>query len=213
MTPRERVEWWIWLAAGLLVWLAGAFLVTFYLKGRGGAVGIEECAASCVYLGVLLAVLAIGNFARVRLLLLLEMIYGAAVIVRAVLGILVALLLIEQPLSENETHILDTLTAPFAGLEYIATLLTAHFITEIYWLGLALIATILVFLLCAAMMAVGTRIRRDRERERRRRQTLSAAARRAAANRRASRDAVDSLTASLPSISYDSSNHDNDKKT
>jgi|MucameStandDraft_1065616.scaffolds.fasta_scaffold49219_2 Na+-transporting methylmalonyl-CoA/oxaloacetate decarboxylase gamma subunit len=212
MTPRERVKWWIWLAAGLLIWLAGAFLVTFYLKGRGGAAGIAECAASCVYLSVLLAVLAIGNFARVRLLLLLEIVYGVAVIVRAVLGILISLLLIEQPLSENWNHILDTLAAPFAGLEYIAAQLTAHFITEIYWLGLALIATILVFLLCAAMMAVGTRIRRDRERERRRRQTLSAAARRAAANRRASRDAVDALTASLPSISKNNDS-DDDKKS
>ena len=62
------------------------------------------------------------------------------------------------------------------------------------------------------MMAVGTRIRRDRERERRRRQTLSAAARRAAANRRASRDAVDALTASLPSISKNNDS-DDDKKS
>lgn len=166
----RRAEWALWLAAGLIVWLAGAFLVTAYLESGSGAAGRPECIASCVYLGVLIAVMAIGNFARVRTLLALEMLYGVAVLFRAVIGTLTALLFIEQPLAGRWNGLFDTVVRPLAGLEYVAAQLTSHFVTEIYWLGLGLSATILVFLACVAFMAVGSRIGREREREHRRRQ-------------------------------------------
>lgn len=127
-----------------------------------------------MYLGVLLAVMAVGNFARVRTLLAMEMLYGVAVLFRAVIGTLTALLFIEQPIAEEWGGFFDTMVRPLSGLEYVAAQLTSHFITEIYWLGLGLSATILVFLACVAFMAVGSRIGREREREQRRRQALPA---------------------------------------
>ncbi len=171
---RRKAEWALWLAAGLAIWLAGAFLITAYLDGSSGAAGRPECIASCVYLGVLLAVMAVGNFARVRTLLAMEMLYGVAVLFRAVVGTLTALLFIEQPIAEKWGGFFDTMVRPLSGLEYVAAQLTSHFITEIYWLGLGLSATILVFLACVAFMAVGSRIGREREREQRRRQALPA---------------------------------------
>ena len=142
---RRKAEWALWLAAGLAIWLAGAFLITAYLDGSSGAAGRPECIASCVYLGVLLAVMAVGNFARVRTLLAMEMLYGVAVLFRAVIGTLTALLFIEQPIAEKWGGFFDTMVRPLSGLEYVAAQLTSHFITEIYWLGLGLSATILVF--------------------------------------------------------------------
>lgn len=149
-------------------------MVAFYLDERSGAAGKQECIASCVYLGVLLLVLAVGNFARVRFLLFLEILYGIGVLIRSILGVLVALLLIDPPADWGAEGFFNMLVRPLAGLEYIAAQLTSHFVTEIYWLGLALSATILVFLACAATMAVGSRIGRERARQGRSREQSAA---------------------------------------
>lgn len=168
--PRERMRWAFWLAVGMIIWLAGALSVTFYLDGQGGAIGKQECIASSVYLGVMFLVMAVGNFGRVRFLLTLQMLYSIGVLFRSVEGTLTALLLIEFPMSGRVDALLSTLVRPFAGFRYIAAQLTSHFIIEIYWLGLGLSATILVFLACVSIMAVGSRIGRERVQRQRHRQ-------------------------------------------
>ena len=160
---RVKKEWVVWLTAGLAVWIAGAFLSTAYLDRLNPEIGKQHCAASCLYLVILLAVMAIGNFARVRTLLTLEMLYGSAIFFRAVVGILTALLILENPLAAPWDGIFDALVRPLAGLEYVAAQLTAHFVTEIYWVGLGLSATIIIFLACASFMAVSSRIVREEE--------------------------------------------------
>ena len=174
MGTRSRTEWLLWLLAGIGIWLAGAFWISWYLGGSSEAAGPAACVVSCLYLGVLFLVMGIGMFARVRMLLTLEMLYGVGVLFRAVIGVLTALLFIERPVGERWGRLFDALVRPLGGLEYVASRLTSHFVTEIYWMGLGLIAMILTFLACAAFMSVGNRIARERERERRRRRTAAA---------------------------------------
>ncbi len=158
-----KTEWVIWLTAGLAVWIAGAFLATVCLDRLNPVIGKQHCVISCLYLVILLAVMAIGNFARVRTLLALEMLYGSAVFFRAVVGTLTALLILDNPLAHPWSGIFDALVRPLTGLEYVAAQLTAHFVTEIYWVGLGLSATIVIFLACVSFMAVSSRIVREEE--------------------------------------------------
>lgn len=173
--PRERMRWVFWLAVGICIWLAGAFSVIFYLDGQGGAVGKPEFIASGVYLGVLFVVMAVGNFGRVRFLLALQIIYGMGVLLRSVMGTASALFFMEFPISGGVHTLLNALVRPFAGFRHVAAQLTSHFITEIYWLGLGLNAAILVFLACVSMMAVSSRIGRERAYRVRQQQRASAA--------------------------------------
>lgn len=167
MGKRRKSEEWLfwasWLIAGLAIWLACAVLVSLYLDRLPDTTGGKACAASCVYVAALLAVTAIGDFARVRTLLVVQTLYGVGVLVRAVFGVMYALLFMETE-SGSWLNILDVLVRPLRGMEYVAEQLTAHFVTEIYWLGLGFGATILVFLSCVARMAAGNRIARARER-------------------------------------------------
>lgn len=164
---RVKTEWVVWLTAGLSVWIAGAFLATVCLDRLNPEIGKQHCVISCLYLIILLAVMAIGNFARVRTLLALEMLYGSTVFFRSIIGTLTALLILENPLVHPWNEIFDALVRPLTGLEYVAAQLTSHFVTEIYWVGLGLSATIVIFLACVSFMAVSSRIVREEERVRR----------------------------------------------
>ncbi|MDR3765517.1 MAG: hypothetical protein Q3Y08_00560 [Butyricicoccus sp.] len=159
----ERLTWAAWLTGGVSVWVACAVVVSSYLARWSGAPGRGQCIASGVYVAVLIGVMAVGNFARVRTLLTLEVLYGIGVFVRSVAGTVCALMFLELEEIPSWIAWLDLLTRPLYGLQYVAAQLTSHFITEIYWLGLALGATILVFLSCVARMAVTNRIARARE--------------------------------------------------
>ena len=161
------MRWAFYLAMGIVIWLIGALLVTFYLDAQGDAVQRSSCIASGVYLFILLFVMAFGNFGRVRLLLVLQILYSLGVLYRAVVGAMAALLLIEGQLEGRTAAFLDALVRPLAGFRYIAGQLTSHFVAEIYWLGLALSATMLVFLASLSIMAVGSRIGRERALSRR----------------------------------------------
>lgn len=169
MGKRKQSDAWLfwvsWLIAGLAIWLASAILVSLYLDRLPDTAGGRACAASCVYVATLLAVTAIGDFARVRTLLVLQTLYGVGVLVRSAFGAAYALLFLESE-GKSWLNALDVLVRPLRGMEYVASQLTAHFVTEIYWLGLGFGATILVFLACVARMAAGNRIARARERMR-----------------------------------------------
>lgn len=183
--PDEWIRWAVWLAAGAALWLAGALLASSLLDKWPGEPGRRECAVSCAYIAVLFVVMAIGTFARVRTLLTLEILYGIGVLARAAVGTVCALLFLDLEQTNAWVTRLDVLVRPLRGLEYVAAQLTAHFITEIYWLGLGLSATILVFLACVARMAASSRIARARESAGRSRAAAPASARReTAAGRR-----------------------------
>ena len=168
----ERLTWAVWLTGGVSAWIACAVLVSTYLGRWSEGPSRGQCIASSVYVAVLLLVTAIGNFARVRTLLTLQAIYGIGVFVRSVAGAVCALMFIELNEIPGAAWIawLDILVRPLYGLQYAAAKLTSHFITEIYWLGLALCATILVFLSCVARMAVTNRLARARQQRQRRAQ-------------------------------------------
>lgn len=185
MGKRKQSEEWLlwasWLIAGLAVWLASAVLVSLYLDRLPDTAGGRACAASCVYVAVLLIVTAIGDFARVRTLLVVQALYGIGVLVRSAFGVAYALLFLEVE-QGSWLNLLDVLVRPLRGMEYVASQLTAHFVTEIYWLGLGFGATILVFLACVARMAAGNRIARARERVQRAQSAQAPAARQPAAS-------------------------------
>ena len=166
-------RWACWLALGCVVWALAGVLISLYLDGQQ-EIWMAQCAASLGYVAALVFVLAIGSFARVRTLLTLQTLYGLVVLVRASIGVVTSLMFFEV---EDAVWLraLDVCVQPFRGLEYISMQLTAHFVTELYWLGLGVIATILVFLSSVARMSVTNRIAREQAQRARRRQAYEGA--------------------------------------
>ncbi len=153
----KQLRWAFLLAVGCALWAASGVGISLYLGGHSGPAGLAQCAASIGYLVALMIVMAIGVFTRVRTLLTLETLYGLAVLVRASIGLADALMFLDLQVPGW----LDMLVRPFGGLEYLSIQLTAHFVTELYWLGLALSATILIFLSIVARMAATAQLARQ----------------------------------------------------
>ena len=164
-----RTAYAVCLGIGLAMWGIGAALVSLYLSRQDALTALPCCMVSCLYLVILLGVMAIGNFARVRTLLTLEMLYGIGVVVRSVLGVADSLFLLDMD-GHNWVMWLDKLTLPLGGLRYAATQLTAHFETELYWFITAICAAILLFLAYASRLAVRSRIARVRAYQREQRE-------------------------------------------
>ncbi len=150
----KTFKWIVYLCVMSVLWLVSATLAatfTYYSAFKPSKI---MSIISGAYLFILLIIIMVGNIARVRMLMFMTSLYSIGVCIRSVFGVLISILIIDKPENKLWFAILDALTLPFTGFYYIASLLTAHFVTEIYWIGLACISMIILCFSLVGFMAV-----------------------------------------------------------
>ena len=150
----KSFKWIVYLSVMSFLWLISAALAATFTYDSAFKPSKIMSIISGVYLFVLLLVIMVGNIARVRMLMFMTSLYSIGVCIRSVFGVLISILIIDEPHNKLWFSILDALTLPFTGFYYIASLLTSHFVTEIYWIGLACISMIILCFSLVGFMAV-----------------------------------------------------------
>lgn len=150
----KAFKWIVYLSVMSAIWLISAALAATFTYDSAFKPSKIMSIISGLYLFVLLLVIMVGNIARVRMLMFMTSLYSIGVCVRSVFGVLISILIIDEPQNKLWFSILDALTLPFTGFYYIASLLTSHFVTEIYWIGLGCISMIILCFSLVGFMAV-----------------------------------------------------------
>lgn len=150
----KAFKWIVYLSVMSAIWLISAALAATFTYDSAFKPSKIMSIISGLYLFVLLLVIMVGNIARVRMLMFMTSLYSIGVCVRSVFGVLISILIIDEPQNKLWFSILDDLTLPFTGFYYIASLLTSHFVTEIYWIGLGCISMIILCFSLVGFMAV-----------------------------------------------------------
>ena len=151
---KKTTRWIFWLCIMSFVWILSASLAAIFTYNAKFQPSKAMAIISGVYLCILFLVIAVGNIVRVRLLMFMTSIYSIGACVRSVYGVLIATLIIDKPESKLWFYILDVITLPFTGFYYIDSLLTSHFVTEIYWIGLFCVSLMVLCFSLAGFMAV-----------------------------------------------------------
>lgn len=108
---------------------------------------------SASYIVILFIVIAVGRFARVRMLLFMMIFYCIFVIIRSVYGVFISTFIFKMPKS-LWFYIMDFMAMPFNGLRYISQSLTSFFVDEIYWCMTFCISVIILLVSMISDMTV-----------------------------------------------------------
>lgn len=154
---KKTVRWIVYLCSMSVLWLIGAALAATFTYSSAFRPSKIMSIISGIYLFILFSVIMVGNIAKVRMLMFMTSLYSIGVCIRSVFGVLISILIIDKPENKLWFSILDVLTLPFAGFYYISSLLTSHFVTEIYWIGLGCISMIMLCFSILGFMAVTAR--------------------------------------------------------
>lgn len=162
---KKTFRWIVYLCVMSALWLISAALAAIFTYSSAFEPNKVMCIISGIYLFILLLVIMVGNIAKVRMLMFMTSLYSIGVCIRSVFGVLISILIIDKPENKLWFAILEALTLPFTGFYYIASLLTSHFVTEIYWLGLVCISIIVLCFSLIGFMAVTGRNKKSKNRK------------------------------------------------
>lgn len=150
----KTFKWIVCLCVMSTIWLVYAILAATFTYNSAFQPNQIMCIVSAIYLFIVLLVIMVGNISKVRMLMFMTSLYSIGVCIRSVFGVLISILVVDKPENKLWFAILDVLALPFTGFYYIASLLTSHFVTEMYWLGLVCVSIIILCLSLVGFMAV-----------------------------------------------------------